>query len=419
MKNLRLSLLLSILLLSFPDLYSQDIQDVPAGIQVVSQEDIFRQGVWNFNLDQILSLSAGPVKSDGEKTGTNSIFKGQVEANYFIIDNLAVGVGVGLSSDHTNLNELTLEEIEKITVTRGNVNVMYGRNINSVINIITKASVGFGTEKGTYEGGSGYGYEYKEKFTTIRLTAGVPIKINRNIYFNPYIGYEYHKGKEDDFKTSENNFLAGFSLEYFMGCGDKVCDIGDNFSIPDDRYHQNQWVLNSQFNGSFSTGGRKNTHENQMGEFESKSGIGSSSLSGKFLYYAIDDLGVGAGITYGCDRTKIKDSENKTRDMNMLFYPVVRYNAPVDNALQNLFIEGAFGVGVNNRKFTGVEEETTVKNSVTDWSLALGWNYFLAEHFAFTPYVGYGSQTQKDKDSDIKSSTSGIRLGIGWSYFIN
>ncbi len=394
----------------------QNLTDTPIPVTVLTQEDIFKQGVWNFSLNQYLDFNAGTNKDNGEKTGKYNSFDTRMEANYFFIDHFALGVGVRMGSEKTTTTVLDPETIERTNVIGGYLNAIYGTNVGGVINLITKANVGGGQIR--YRDDYGYGeLDEKDKYFTAGVMVGTPFMINRNVYFTPSLGYEFRQTKWDDNKEVRNSFNVGLRMDFFMGCGDDHCELSKDPLTLDGRYDQGNMELGSRMFGSFQTGNQKTTYQGE-GEVTQKDGFNNSRLSGYFLYYVINHLAVGASLDYSCESTNSKDVNYKTRQSQLVFNPMVRYHLPFENCLKNIYADGSFGFGFNNNKTEDDYGEDKEKASVMNWKLGAGYNYFVSEHFSLNPFVGYGGQTLNYKDNDFKTSNGGIYAGVGWNFHL-
>jgi len=396
--------------------YGQRIKEQSVPVSVLGSEDIFRKGVWNFNLEQVLNFQAGSTFVDNEKTGTIRRNLGKLEANYFVVDHLAVGAGLGFSGNRSQQDGISMDLLNRTEVIRGNLNVLYGDRIAGVIDVITKASIGAGNQKQTYD--YGYGEQTsKYPFLNLDLTVGTPIGINRNVYFQPYVGYSYQRTTGDQFREISNSFLLGFSMEYFMGCGDDICDLSEHPLSIDERFRKGDFELGSRLFSEISAGGQKTISEG-MQEYTSRDGISSGNLSGYGLYYLADNLGLGAGLDMSFLRNKSKDNEFLDRSREFLFYPILRYHVPASGMLKNLYGETSFGIGMNSTLSENGESPLENKERLTRWKVGLGYNYYIAEHFSLSPMLGFFNETRKNKDQDQSNSNRGLYAGIGWNYHL-
>jgi hypothetical protein len=284
------------------------------------------------------------------------------------------------------------------------------------MNLVAEAEVGGGQVK--FLDDYGYGeQESSDKYFIAGLSVGTPLRLNRNVYFTPSLGYQYRKTTWDDNREVRNSFNLELKMDFFMGCGDDACDLSDNPVSISSRYQKGDMELGSNMIGNWQTGSQKTTYEGD-GEYVEKGGFGNSSLSGYFLYYLLNNLAIGAGMDFSCDRTSSKDSDYKEKSGSVLFNPIVRYHVPVENMLKNLYGDGSIGIGTEFNKTDDGSGETKDNASVFRWRLGAGYNYFVAEHFSLNPMIGYGGQTNNNKDDDIKQSNNGLYAGIGWIYHI-
>ena len=100
---------------------------------------------------------------------------------------------------------------------------------------------------------------------------------------------------------------------------------------------------------------------------------------------------------------------------NFSFGPFARFYLPV-----GLFFQGFAGFG--SSKFhvdvpsPGTDIDQT--NGLMSWDLGAGYAYFLNDHVALEPMVGYQSSTLSDKDSDDKNITSGLYLNAALTIYL-
>jgi hypothetical protein len=388
-------------------------QDRTTPVTVVTSEDMFKAGVWNFDLNQMTKLEFGSNKQDGNKTGNYSEYGVRLDVNYFVINHFGVGAGINFSGNKTENTTVDPSTTDKSNDFGGHINFLYGTRFGDKVNFLTEASIGLGKE--TQKSDYGYGETTtKDKLFNFRWTAGVPLQIQRNIFITPKIGLDY-RHLADSYTEKRFGFLGGVDMDFFMGCGDDESDCGPNAIPFGERYRQGNILLGSRMKGYFKTGGLTQTYTGE-GSTETKDKFGMSHLSGYALYNVIDNFSVGAGIDFGMDHTSSKDTDYKTNQTDFLFYPIVRYHIPVDNPLRNLYGEGNFGVGLSNTKLETGGNTTKDKYSLTSWGVNLGYDYNLAKRFAISPYLGYGGEVSKSKSTDIKTSYAGLMAGIGFDY---
>lgn len=381
-------------------------------VSVISQEDIFRAGVWNFNLHQNINIHPAVEKNNGDKSGNTLKFDTDIEANYFFIDHFGVGARFGLSEDRFKQADVDPEQVERVEVLRGGANLLYGTRVGGVLNILTKLSIGGGRERTI----DLYGEEENksdERFFTMRASVGTPLKLNRNVYFTPNLGFNYRGKGEGDYRKNYNTFFVGYNMDFFMGCGDDRCDLSDNPVPVSERYRQGEISVGSGFYGDVQLGTLRSNYE---GDEMDKYGYGNTRLGVNGLYYVIDNLGVGAGISYSADRRKNKDSEYIESGSEFLFYPMARYHLPMDNMLRNFYGEAGFGIGYTRSKNGYGENIFSEKSFMTAWKAGIGYEYYIGENFSLSPMLGYGCRNNNFKDSDNKKKVGGIYAGVEWNF---
>jgi hypothetical protein len=420
MKSPRFFLFGILLLIHAVSFGQRNHKDNPSLVQVISSEDIFKQGVWNFNLTTPLEFNTGITKQDGDKTGNYTDFRTHIEANYFLIDGFAVGAGVEYSTNKDVYTYLNPEEIDKVEVVSGIFNAIYGFRAGNVINIKTKASFSGGVEKNSED--NGYGVtETKDHFYNINVDIGTPIQLQRNVFITPEIGYNFrhYKGEQYDYKENRNSFYAGACMDFYMGCGDDHCDLSGTRVPFTDRYRQGSWEAGSSMFGNIRIGSSKTTEDyGEGGVYTTKEGLNRINLMGKLFYYPIDNLGVGGAVDIFNSRRNNKDSGYKYSSTDFLFIPSVKYHIPLDNALKNLYGEAGFGIGFSNDQQDDNGDVTKTKYFTTSWNVQVGYDYFINRNFSFNPFVGYEGLTYKEKESGNKYGYGGLISGVQLSYWV-
>jgi len=81
------------------------------------------------------------------------------------------------------------------------------------------------------------------------------------------------------------------------------------------------------------------------------------------------------------------------------------------DCFENLYLQAGYGFGFDKDKIGSTE----YKYNTTNLSINLGFNHFFGKHIAFTPKIGYESETFKNTDTDVKNKQSGIGFGLGCS----
>jgi outer membrane protein len=166
-------------------------------------------GITVFNPNTVgFAITSSKIKNGGSDIdGPNrTYFNISPNAGYFIMDNLAVGVGLGF--------DLYKEEDEDDAETTFGISP-FARYYFDLENIKPFAQVGFGV--GSYS----YGSEdsMKESILHFGLGAGIALFLNDNVSVDFALGYtsESYKPKdEDDLKYVYGSFGLGIGLTMFL-----------------------------------------------------------------------------------------------------------------------------------------------------------------------------------------------------------
>ena len=414
-------LLVAIFLLSINHVAGQQLsKDLEKKVSDVTGEDIYRAGVWNFNLNEVLNVQSETIHVDRFKRGNINYFRGMMEANYFLIDNFGIGAGISFSGYHANSTgpgPLLVQNVSNSSVIGGNFNLLYGRNIGGIINLTTMATVGGGSYTDFFYRGLIPDGKSNGKFYFLGLFVGSPFQVQRNIFVTPYLNYEFRHDKQasGDIFT-RNSFKFGVNMEFFMGYMDDICDCSDDPYPVSKRYRKGHIILGSGMYGGFQIGTEKTIYDYGDLTYERKEGINNTYLSGYILYFLMNYLAVGACIDYSGNHENNKDLDYRIGRYQLLFNPMVRYHLPVNNMLTNLFGEGSAGVGFKNNIYDDRTGVSKYKHSLFDWKIGLGYQYNVAEHFSLAPVISYGSTT--NNDTDVKIRHSGFYAGVEWNFHI-
>lgn len=420
MKSTKTFLILILLVFSMVSYGQKGSKEVVSPVQVITSEDIFHQGVWNFNLTTPLGINTGITKEDGSKTGKYTDFRTHVEANYFLVDGFALGAGVDYSTNKDVFTSLNPEEIDKVEIVSGIFNAIYGFRAGNAINIKTKASISGGVEKNSQD----YGYgvtETKDHFYNINVDIGTPIQLQRNVFITPEIGYNFrhYKGQDYDYKENRNSFYAGACMDFYMGCGDDYCDLSGSPVPYSERYEKGSWEAGSSMFGNIRLGSSKTTENyGEGGVYTTKEGVSRLNLMGNLFYYPIDNLGVGGSVDVYSSRRKNKDSGYKYGSTDFLLAPTVKYHLPLDNALRNLYGEAGFGIGFANDRQDDNGDVTKTNYFVSSFKGQIGYSYFINRNLSLNPFIGYNGITRKNKDDGDKHMDGGLTSGVQLSYWV-
>jgi len=132
-------------------------------------------------------------------------------------------------------------------------------------------------------------------------------------------------------------------------------------------------------------------------------------------YFLMDNLAIGAGINIYSGTTKWNASTDKYTVSQLIFAPFGRYY------FNKIFAQASFGLGSKKEKDTQAATTTTIKTSVSNWSIAGGYAVLLNESIALEPQLGYGSTTDKsiNNGTTVKDIYSGIFIRLGVSVYFS
>jgi len=139
------------------------------------------------------------------------------------------------------------------------------------------------------------------------------------------------------------------------------------------------------------------------------------SFSPQFGVFIIDNLAIGGGMGLSTGSTKADDSSFKSTSHEVTIEPMARYYFQ-----KGIFLQGKFIFGNARTKETndgGSNTDITMYN-VSGWSMSAGYAYFINNHVAIEPQLGYGAKGYKNRESDNKSVDGGLFLRVGFQIYL-
>lgn len=140
----------------------------------------------------------------------------------------------------------------------------------------------------------------------------------------------------------------------------------------------------------------------------------SFNLMPKGGYFFMDNVAGGVGLDWIFRSTKSETTDNKNNSFGFVISPFVRYYLK-----PGVFFQGAYGIGPANDKQKAGSTTVTTKYTSSNWSLGAGYAYFLNDHVAVEPLIGYGSLANKYKSPDAKYKSSGLFINIGLQIYLD
>jgi len=384
---------------------------------------IYSKGTWSYDVNQGFSAKFFSDKRDGDKYGNSVLTHADLWALYFPVNHFAVGLWYDHNRSRDKNTEYKSTNISSSNV--GYLELMYGRSFGN-FNLQAWGAAGIGQAKYKYEGYETTNTE-KDKLFNWMIGLESPFKVASgcNGYVTPGISYESDKGKWDGGDDKYNYFDIYLNLMFFVPTHDYYCDIGQGCSAVSERYHQGYASLGVSTWIDLSFGNYKSHWEDETGNSTLQMDQSENDFCGSIngYYYVIDNLAVGAQLKLDTYKYKSNDDAVYKTDQSgtaFTFMPQVLYNLPLQGCLNNLFVDAGFGLGVDNSKSTSGSYTTDTKENITQFYAGAGYNYFFTNFLAFTPKIGFESQTNKTKNPDgpdIKDNKSGPTIEIGLNYF--
>jgi iron complex outermembrane recepter protein len=201
----------------------EKVQQTPAAVYVLTQEDIRRSGATSIPeaLRLVPGVEVAQVDSDHWSISIRG-FAGQFSKSLLVlIDGRSVYTPL-FSGVYWNVQNLMLEDVERIEVVRGPGGTIWGANaVNGVINIITKSAKDTQGELATAGGGT-----VDQGTGGVRYGGSVGKNFDYRIYGMGFIrGAEYHSDGDgfDDWRVRQ----SGFRTDWKMGDNDTLTVQGD------------------------------------------------------------------------------------------------------------------------------------------------------------------------------------------------
>lgn len=375
-----------------------------SSVSIVSAKDLeklpFSRGINNFTIQQNFGFSHRKPENSDNNTSSIDL---KLDYNRFIVDGFALGAGIDFSSDKTEFGANEIKNTEVIF----SGNAIYGHTFNGNFNLYGKASVGFGSAKTTYTGtpstiskGDLFGYS---------LEVGTPIHLysGGGNYITPFIRYGHLQHKEGGEKNSINQFSLGFNFQNYSASSGYQCDCKKSRGLSANAYGQGRSFIGYSSMGNYGFGKFKT----EFGNLSDETDISGGEFNLEYGYYVARDIALGAGLSWS--NSSEGEGSDKDTESEFSFMPMITLNAPSKDCLENLFLQGGYGFGVH--KFESGSSEN--KFNTTNLSINLGYNLFFGKYLAFTPKIGYESETSKHTENNVKTKQSGFQVGFGCSLY--
>jgi len=203
----------------------QKMAESAAAVYVINQEDIRRSGLQS--IPEILRMAPGihVARIDSSKWAiTSRGFNGRFANKLLILMDGRSVYSPLFSGVYWDVQDMVLEDIERIEIIRGPGATMWGANaVNGVINIISKSTVD--TQSGLFTVASGTNEKYS---STLRYGSEINESTSYRVYAKGFKrqGGEFYQNNDHVEDNWKNNRL-GFKIESLLTSSDNISIQGD------------------------------------------------------------------------------------------------------------------------------------------------------------------------------------------------
>jgi outer membrane protein len=137
------------------------------------------------------------------------------------------------------------------------------------------------------------------------------------------------------------------------------------------------------------------------------------SLAPQLGWFVVNRLAVGANVDLSFYKTtsEANGQSSSTSGTGVQVEPFIRYYLQ-----PGIFFQGQVGAGTVKYKSSGdVFNPVDGTFNITSWALSAGYAYFLNDHVAIEPILGYSSQVYH---MDTQFTNSGLSLRIGLQLYL-
>lgn len=388
-----LALIAATLLFTFSS-FSQNLEESPRKDYLLN--DISEQGVFNVSTDQFISTQFGSFFFDGEKDGSFNTQGYDLGVCYNIIDNLMVGLE--LSGSRFQESPESSNDFDRFGDFSLNLDVGTYFPVGPQ-QLVLEGTIGFGKSNFKEE----YDNEVSENSNNLfnyGLELRYPLPLgNSGTYISPRVGWwsEIESYEDDnftvDFTYSEFNLGAG--LESFFTCAMfDPCqkDIGEGFY--DNRYDLGDLFLDGSSGLNVGFGKDVTSNESSGQTFESESSVTDLQLQLAGGYYVTQFIAATLALNVLANSQKFKESDNKYTDSQIAAALGILWHLQMIN--RNMFVRGDIGFGSLGFSSDINGNSNSDSESLFNYYAGVGYYLFLTNTMAFTPSLGYSSNSIGD-----------------------
>ena len=361
----------------------------------------FGKGTWLVNMNKPLMWDIYKETYYGSDY-KYSDFKANLETGYFFENNMGLYLRL-------NFSRYVADGYYKDISGTGKFSIGYlqGLNLGGIV-FLARGSVGYG--------------RYKDIIKPVdqKQTSGIfslrgefgPVFLlfnNSDFFFYPTIGVMYSTEKyNDNFKENTTNAFIRANLLLNFNCDNMVSDCKDNFEHAHERFLKGVNAISASTSADIKLGGYSDSYG---GGNDYKYATNKQSLKLNVKRYVIDDLAVNLWTRINRYHEKAKDnSTDYSGYIDFIFGTGLTYHPPLGKGLENMFIEGDFGVGKNKNT---AYDESDYKENVIGGSVSVGYDWGLSQNYSLIPSVGYKNYKYSDADGNNHYNDHGILISVG------
>ena len=202
------------------------LRDTPAAVYVLTTEDIRRSGATSIPeaLRMVPGIYVGQVNAYTWSIGSRG-FNGQFSDKLLVMIDGRTVYSPLFSGVYWNIQQVVLEDVERIEIVRGPGGTLWGSNaVNGIINIVTKSAKD--TQGGIFDAAGG---NVEQGMGTLRYGG----KLGENAWFrvySQYLNHDNYKNLIEDTHVNEWRYLqSGFRIDWETNEEDSFTFQGDIF----------------------------------------------------------------------------------------------------------------------------------------------------------------------------------------------
>lgn len=163
--------------------------------------------------------------------------------------------------------------------------------------------------------------------------------------------------------------------------------------------------------GGFSFSSQTEKYEQEPYSYEDRHTL--FSIDPAVMFFVIDNLGVGAALSFESEKTKSVDSDDEYSASGIGIGPRVRYYFA-----EGPFAEASFAVGSGKASQTGFGTTIESRVGLSTWEIGPGYSVRISDSILLDSMIGYGSSSLKVMDSDGRTTNKGFFIRVGFTMIL-